>query len=217
MAQIRLAIIGTAGRKEPITHEHWQLMLTQAAATIDDLEAAGQQVTALVSGGAAGADHVAVRLFLRAPQRRALILELAAAWDFNHNVYVESDSGNWQTNPGRTLNRHLRNFQSTAFLDPFEDIGAALKHHNCQYRVHQSGLLGRNTFVAEADVVLAMTFGGGRQIAQGGTADTCRKYQARGGQQIYHLDLNTGIVHSSAIVPSERKMQATANQENLWS
>ena len=54
MAQIRLAIIGSAGRKEPITHEHWQLMLTQTAATIDDLEAAGQQVSALVSGGAAG-------------------------------------------------------------------------------------------------------------------------------------------------------------------
>ena len=216
MPQIRLAIIGSAGRKEPVTHDHWQLMLTQTAATIAGLEASGQQVTALVSGGAAGADHVAVRLFLRAPQRLALNLELAAAWDFTNNVYVESDSGNWQTNPGRTLNRHLLNFQNTAFLEPFEDLGAALQHHNCQWRVHQSGLLERNNFVADADVVFAMTFGIGRQIAQGGTADTCRKYQARGGQQIYHLDLNTGIVHPSAIVPAQRKMQAQAKQESLW-
>lgn len=49
-----------------------------------------------------------------------------------------------------------------------------------------------------------MTVGSGSQVAQGGTADTCRKYLARGGEMIYRLDLNTGLMFPDAVIPARR-------------
>ena len=187
-----LAIIGSAGRREPIERSHWRMMLGCARELAGELG-----VTRLVSGGAAGADHVAVRLFLDG--LLPLTLELGADWDFEALSYVESGSGNWMTDPGRTLNRHHRAFQESAGVESFEDLQLALRA--CEWRAHRSGLWGRNTVVANADVLLAMTFGAGRQMAQGGTADTCRKYRRRGGESIYHLDLHTGRLYPDAAVP----------------
>jgi hypothetical protein len=60
----------------------------------------------------------------------------------------------------------------------------------------------RNTKVAEeADIILAMTFGTGAYIKDGGTADTVRKYFAISGHNVgYHYDLNTLTLHDDIIV-----------------
>jgi hypothetical protein len=207
MRNLCLGVIGSAGRQQPIEPLHWKRMREGAEALLGSLADEGRIVSALVSGGAAGADQMAVRLFLDPAAGRglALQLELAAEWDRNKTQYVETQGRDWLTNPGRTLNRHHRNFQVSSGEASLEDLEAALRRGDCEWRVDAGGLLGRNRRIAErADVLLAMTFGLGREVAQGGTADTCRKYLRLGKTEIYHLDLNSGELFSEADVPVAR-------------
>ena len=65
--EISLAIVGSAGRKDDskrLSISHFESMYGIGKGLIDILKDVNYRPTVLVSGGAAWADHIAVRLFL---------------------------------------------------------------------------------------------------------------------------------------------------------
>lgn len=169
-----LAVIGTAGRGEDgprLTGEHWLQMLMVVRKVID-LENA----TDLVSGGAAWADYsvamytdeMPVQLYLPEYEKD---LRTAEWYHDKFNVVLNQD--------GRLSQYHT-----------WKEV-LALPNN-----IYHKGFKDRNSKVAgAADVFLAMTFGEGAKVKDGGTADTVAKMLKRGIPG-YHFDLNNFTLHA---------------------
>jgi len=221
-----LAIIGSAGRNEDGARFASDADRPPAKYVAEMLRAAREAVdktgaTELVSGGAAWADHIAVMLFLEEPERFTLRLELPAELTEEKNGerrYVDTGVRNFKTNPGGTANYYHELFQSAfskarAGWSPFKDIATAARHANCTIRV-TPGLHARNEKVAMADHCLAMTFGDGAQLKDGGTAHTMGLFTGRNDHGWgYHFDLNTLTLHTNAWPEAETAKPAPAQPQ----
>jgi hypothetical protein len=161
-----LAIIGTAGRGEDakkLTKNHW-LRMVDAAKKVIEVE----EVTDLVSGGAAWADHVAVHL--------------ARTENIPAEIWLPAKERDLQT-----AKYYHEKFSSVLGYDTWGKIST----HQFLCLNGFGGFKDRNTEVANrADIFLAMTFGDGKKVKDGGTLDTVIKMQKRNING-YHLDLNT--------------------------
>lgn len=161
-----LAVIGTAGRRDDgdkLTMDHWNRMVE----TVHQIVAA-EKITRLVSGGAAWADHAAVQVHLETGI--PLILYIPG----NPEDIRVSD---W----------YHRNFSTKLFGRKRITWDEVL---DCRCITGEGGFKDRNSQVAAAaDVYLAMTFGEGEKVKDGGTADTVRKMRRRGVTG-YHFNLN---------------------------
>lgn len=158
-----LAIIGTAGRGDDakkLTIDHWNEMV-KVAEEIAKFEKA----TDLVSGGAAWADHVAVQLYFNKDIPLKLFLpanedDLMTAQNYHAHFSMAIGRNTWKEVMGLKYESYGR----------FKD---------------------RNSKVAKfGNVFLAMTFGDGAVVKDGGTKDTVEKMLKRDING-YHLDLNT--------------------------
>jgi len=175
------AIIGSAIRKTDQVHftpSHYWNMVKTAKAFIDNHPTT---ITHLVSGGAAGADHVAVQIFLDDPSKYQLTLHFPAS--FAQGKYQGARDAN-------TANYYHRQFSDLVRRDTLGQIMQALcsgakttvSHHFKE----------RNTKVAEqATTLMAFTFGQGTTVntskpahplnaepaglKRGGTSDTWNK------------------------------------------
>lgn len=168
-----LAIIGTAGRREDankLTIGHWKRMC-DAGRKVFELE----NCDSIVSGGAAWSDATAVEIgyyyipvTIWLPEKQK-DLEIAQYYHKNFSKVIKKDT--W----GQMIN--------IAAEPPWKGwIKPEIKSFG--------GFKDRNSKVAEqADVFLAMTFGNGKEVKDGGTADTVGKMISRGIGG-YHLDLN---------------------------
>lgn len=192
----RLAIIGTAGRGDDgkaltaRTAEYYGRMLDAARKV-----AALTGSKALVSGGASWSDHVAVTLFLEDPNGYSLELELPERLDRladGRLRFHDKGTGDFKGNPGAVSNHYHKRFAKALGHDPYEDFALALANEGCSSTV-TFGFHARNLVVAaKADHLLAMTFGEGRKLKDGGTAHTTEAFLARKDRgEAYHLDLNT--------------------------
>ncbi|MBK1669081.1 hypothetical protein CKO28_13665 [Rhodovibrio sodomensis] len=193
----RIAIIGTAGRKDDgarLTRHVWEQMLADARQQLADIqviEGADPATTTLVSGGAAYADHLAVKLYR---EGLAADLELHLPAELSDNGFVE-DPARGRMDAGRVANYYHGQFKSRTGVDGLAELRAAAASGARVEVTH--GFKERNTKVANsADVLLAYTFGGGREITSavpgelayadataaglkdGGTADTFGKSRA---------------------------------------
>lgn len=164
-----LAIIGTAGRGEDgpkLSKHHW-LKMVEASRHVIKLN----QIEALISGGAAWADHVAVEIGLRDKIKTKI----------------------WLPENGRdlsTAHRYHGKFSSVRDIDTWKELNDCFKVGRFNIQSF-GGFKDRNSKVAdEATMFIAMTFGDEQNVKDGGTADTVRKMQKRG-LKGYHLDLNT--------------------------
>lgn len=179
-----VAIIGTAGRKDDaakLDRRAWEMMLSMAHNAAKRFNA-----TTLVSGGAAWADHLAVRLHAEgvAPN---LTLHMPALFDKGQYLDTGFQSA------GGTANYYHRQFRKNAGVDGLIEIMAALGRPGVRTTVSR-GFKERNTLVASADIVLAFTFGSNQAavsefapglpgytdaqaagLKPGGTADTWNK------------------------------------------
>jgi hypothetical protein len=204
----RVAIIGTAGRGPDA-----KILASDPQRYLDRMLAAARKVSELtgavnlVSGGASYSDHMAVLLFLQEPERYRLELELPAKLVECPEGYCYDDNGtrDFKSNPGAVSNHYLKQMQK-AFKQvkpgwsPFGDF--RLLEGNPRVTVTVTpGFLPRNLKVAEkADHVLAMTFGQGKRLKDGGTAHTMAAFLKRGVGTAYHLDLNTLKLYPNATV-----------------
>lgn len=134
-------------------------------------------------------------------------LELPAPLEVSGDGATFRDTGerSFVSNPGGTCNYYHRLFLRAAASgrpgwSPFNDFQAVRSHARVSIRVTH-GLHARNHFVAQADHCLAMTFGDGRQLKDGGTAHTMGLFLSRPERgQSFHLDLHTLRLHPGALV-----------------
>lgn len=164
-----LAIIGTAGRKEDstkLTAEHWKRMC-EAGRKVYELE----DCDSLVSGGAAWADHVAAVIGYN------LIIQ-TTIWLPKKEQDIE------------TAEYYHKKFSQVLGYDTWQELKQCDTLVDFTFK-NFGGFKDRNTKVADqADIFLAMTFGEGKKVKDGGTLDTVTKMQKRGING-YHLDLNS--------------------------
>lgn len=190
-----ISIAGSAGRKDDGYKLHAGLYASAQDAVTNLLATFredGSQIH-LVSGGAAYMDHLAVRIFL-AGLADKLTLHLPCKWDRVHRRLEDTGEFNWAKNPGGTANALHRKFQKKTGVDSFGEMAKAIAHPNCTVTV-SPGFHARNVLMAESDILIALTFGHGAKVKDGGTAHTCQTYldrvRAAGAENLsWHIDLN---------------------------
>lgn len=179
----RVGIIGTAGRGTDagrMTGSLWAAMKKTVAHVMAEHYGLNAESTVLVSGGAAGADHVAVALFLEAlcePERRAfagLHLYLPCEW-----VDGRAAPGS----AGARANVLHSAFGTAIGRDSLRDVECA-RALGAEIFV-RDGFHARNSGVASgSDCLIALTWGDGAAPAEGGTADTWKKYKGHRRQHV---------------------------------
>jgi hypothetical protein len=125
-------------------------------------------------------------------------LDLMLPCPFDQATSAFEDTGEYDTfnNPGLTSTFYHRHFSDKMGIDSLAQIAAAItKGAIVEVR---DGFKVRNTLVAQADMLIAFTFGNGARCADGGTWDTLRKYLNRGGGMCWHVDLNDMSIHTPA-------------------
>lgn len=146
-----LAIIGTAGRRGDGERLNVAVFDVMTDIAYDVIRETG--ITHLVSGGAAWADHVAVRLVLEGviPAENLMIFLPSA---LNSDGFASSRDGN-------TSNYYHRKFSHTARIDSIAELNE-VRRRGANLIVNPAGFFARNAQVAaSADVLLAFTFGEG--------------------------------------------------------
>lgn len=145
---MKVAIIGTAGRDKsnPMKKSYCDFMRAELSNRLTPLEAMHGPL-ALVSGGAAWAERLAVDRFLTAPTRRgigeSLILHLPAP--FWRGGYV----GGYGTS-----NYYHSGFSRIAEIDSLKDISDCKSHSNFTYTFQDesrgySAMYARNQLIAK--------------------------------------------------------------------
>lgn len=172
----KLAVIGTAGRKadsEKVSVKHWFSML-EATRKVFEIE----ECDSLVSGGAAWADHCAV--------------EIGIKQKIKTNIWLPDNGTDL-----KTCHYYHNKFSGVLDRDTWTELQSCFNKKN--FCIQSFGRFkDRNSKVAEeADVFIAMTFGSGEEVKNGGTKDTVQKIIKRGIRG-YHLDLNTLKLYSNA-------------------
>lgn len=214
-APVKLAIIGTAGRNEDEARlaEQPQFFLSRmldAARVIADRVGADT----IVTGGAAWADHVGLLLFLSDPERFSLHLHLPAL--LKHDpadpaamLYLDTSSRQGGKSDARTSNFWHGKFADQfatvrAGWSPFHDLRTAFAHPKTVSHIG-TGFTDRNKAVAaDSDFALAMTFGCGPILKEGGTAGTMRTFlRSHPSSTAYHLDLSSMRLCRNAAVPTK--------------
>lgn len=146
-----LAVIGTAGRGTDAARMSpalYDVMYARTVAAMRDWN-----VRTLVSGGAAWADHLAVRAFLEG-EADSLRLFLSARFDGRRFAAPPADAA-------RTANHYHSEFSKSLGIDTLAQIGEA-ERKGATISSH-AGFKTRNLEVAAvASHVLAFTFGAGR-------------------------------------------------------
>ena len=151
-----LAVIGSAGRggdRRLVEPAIWSAMSERLVSAVAILRPA-----ALVSGGAAFADHLAVKAFLV-----GLVDDLVL-----HSPARIGPDGFEGHPDARTANEHHARFGDALGFDPIEDILEAGRR-GAVFEIHP-GYAARNVHVARADAVIAFTAGGLGRETVGGSA-----------------------------------------------
>lgn len=165
---MKIGIIGTAGRltdAKRLTAAHFEAMCrcTEDVLREHQLDIADRD---LVSGGAAWADHVAVRLYLL---RRATSLTLHLPASF-YRRDSETRASFLNTADAWAANRCHKAFSSVIEQDSLAEIELALSRGACH--TVSNGFKARNLRVAQCDMLIAYTFGDGDAPKDGGTRHT---------------------------------------------
>lgn len=179
---VTVSIIGTAGRDKTkvYTSELFDKMVYSAKYILRDLK----DIT-LVSGGAAWADHVAVKLYLDNFCQN-LILHFPCKWD--NDKFIDNGNWSWKINPGKTANNYHHKFSQIMGNESLKDISNAI-NKGAIIIDDYNGFHSRNAEVAKSDYLIAFTWSSNGYPCDGGTLDTWKKSNS----QKCHVDLNTLI------------------------
>lgn len=207
------AIVGTAGRKEDanrLSANHFKAMLECARLLLQQFKESDYGVDTLVSGGAAWADHVAVKLFLNkeVPNLKLFFpcqfLGQVAGFDPTPLNDHERQKG---YSTGETANRLHARFTRKMGFNSLGELELAIQQ-GAKVFVPKGGFYGRNALVAQSDIILAMTFGEKEWLKDGGTAHTVMTYLNRVKKKgffdkSFHYDLNSGEIFAGARVRNQ--------------
>ena len=202
--EITLSIVGTAGRKEDadrLSRQHFEAMYIIAEKLINDCRKINYPITTLVSGGAAGADHVAVKLYL---DNKVPHLRLFLPCAFEGGTFYDNGKSGIE-NPGGTANYYHHLFQRNTRINSLTELIIA-KSRGAEFINVEKGFYARNALVAKSDFLLAMTFGNKNEVKDGGAAHTVKCYLDRVKKEgffdkSFHYDLNTGELFEGCWLP----------------
>jgi len=186
---LHIGIVGTAGRGTDATKINKDIY-NEMVKVVGGIRFLHE--IALVSGGAACADHLAVITFLLR-RCKSLRLHLPCEWDFEKQQFVDLGTKDWRTNPGGTSNYYHRQFSKSIGEHEntsLRQIDAAIKLG--AQPIVGKGFFDRNTAIAqESSMLFAFTFGDGPRIADGGTRDTFVKFiKSKPDATAYHYNLH---------------------------
>lgn len=207
--EITLAIIGTAGRMDEykrLSKDSFKAMCIVAEALIKQLEESNYPVSHIVSGGSAWADHVAVKMFL---DKTVEHLRLFIPCDFDNGSFADNEESRKYNYPAKTLNQLHTQFSRSTSINSLTEIQLA-KGEGAEILPCKGGFYGRNAMVAKSDILLAMTFGVGNMVKEGGTADTVRRYLARVDKEgffdkSFHYNLTDGKIYKGLVAPPKEE------------
>lgn len=176
----RISIIGTAGRKEDAPKLNLQLFNKMEEAVEKSLNTIEPNIQerVLVSGGAAYADHVAVRLFLQGKAAK-LILHLPSKFDAKNSVFYGNKSG-------FTSNFYHIEMQKKTQINSLKEISEAIEKGaivTCW-----DGFFQRNDWVAKSPYIIALTFNNANFPKDGGTKHTWDQATTK---NKYHIDIGS--------------------------
>lgn len=199
---INIGIIGTAGRKDDydkLDRDKFFVMMEKSLNIVLDKcnRIDGTDDVCLVSGGAAWADHIAVMAYIGQPDlpfKVDLKLHLPCEFLVDECQYIGTSKD------GLTANYYHDRFSLKINSDSLKFIQLAIEKG--AKTVNSGSFKARNTQVAkDSDVLIALTFGDGAKLKDGGTADTMEKFiKLKGNKNSYHIDLTTMTVYNPAIV-----------------
>ncbi len=220
-----MAICGTAGRKDDakrLTKNHFEAMCECARLLLRQFQENDYGVDTLVCGGAAYADHCAVRLFLNKEVPKLKLFFpcqfLGGVEGFDPTPLNEHERQKGYST-GETANRYHAAFTRKVGFNSLGDLERAIQS-GATVVVPKGGFFGRNALVAQSDILLAMTFGEKEWVKDGGgigkdgkpkmggTAHTVMTYLNRVKKygffdKSFHYDLNSGEVFCGARVKLE--------------
>ena len=184
-----LAIIGTAGRDKdkPMTRQLWERMVADAKTRV-------RKEDTLVSGGAAWADHLAVRLYLDGDAGQ-LIVHLPAP------LAAGKFAGPAAESAGSAANYYHARFKKATGVDGLAELQQAIDRGASSTEqpaaVGYGAMFARNALVAKAaSAVIAYTFGDGDVPADGGTKDTWEQIR---GERVHVPLMALGPLSSSPL------------------
>lgn len=169
---VRVSITGTAGRKDDadkVNSALFDWMVEAAKYMIITHWKLDPALVILVSGGAAFADHTAVRLFNQTPRGWGG-LHLHLPCKFEDGRHVEDGF----KSPGQYANYLHRQFSARCKFDSLAEINQAVVN-GALVDSSKDGFHARNTEVAKSEYLIAFTFGIGSVPKDGGTSDTWNK------------------------------------------
>lgn len=167
-----VAIVGTAGRRDAatrLTYPLWLGMVREAERFLAGLPRPWD----VVSGGAAWADHVAVRLFLDGKVNSLALYLPTDFCMFGHEFLPSpSDTACTANHYHRAFTEAVRATGGPSDFDSLDEVAEAIRRGT---RIEVgAGFKSRNYGVGRTEALLAFTFGEGKVPADGGTAHTWR-------------------------------------------
>jgi len=211
MVDTTFAIVGTAGRKDDaqrLSKNHFEAMYECAKLMLQQFNESDYKVNTLVSGGAAWADHVAVKLFLNKeiPKLKLYLpcIYLTEARQYDPTPVVSKEQKKFS--PGEIANSYHSKFTRKVGFNSLTEILQAWEQ-GAEIHVAK-GFYARNALIAKSDIILAMTFGDKEWVKDGGTAHTIMTYLNRVHKygffdKSFHYDLNSGEIFANARVRSD--------------
>lgn len=187
---MRIAVIGTAGRRDDREKLSWALYgkaYNKLDAILSETGLPPEQIH-LVSGGAAWMDHEAVTLYLTG-KASSLTIFGAAPWDAENSEWYDSGVRDFKTNPGGTLNHYHRLFHEDTGRNSLATLGRVFA--SGAKLIVKPGLHNRNRHVAtECDMAIALTFNDSTVPKDGGTKHTWDIAKSLE-KQCIHIDLGS--------------------------
>ena len=163
---MRIAIVGFAGGHLPadapvLTGAHFRVMVQRAEQIIGELVGSSWDAVEFVSGGAAWADHVAIRMHLDRPETKLTVW--APCFMRQDGRFLEKN------NVGRLANRLHHQFSQATGMDSFADLSRV--RNSVDMRC--SGFHQRNERIADGcDYMIAFSWASGAEPTEGGTRHT---------------------------------------------
>lgn len=185
--ELTLSIVGSAFRNDDydkLTIEMYNEMYRVADKLIDYINSKSNvPINTLISGGAAGSDSIAVRLYLN---NRIPHLKLYLPCEYEDGKFSDDDIFNRISD---TITHYHNQFEKETGQNSIKEIQLAIDKGADVTVIN--GFKNRNTYVSMSNYILAMTFGDKDRVKKGGTWDTINKYL----QRVKEESLSDGSFH----------------------